>query len=99
MLEGDPLTIQVQVLGNPKPTVKWFFEDKPVKESDFLKITTKGDWHKLSIDEVALEDEGFYKCFAENELGTAETETEVLVEGKWSSFLTIVHPIMLISCI
>ena len=80
--EGDPLTIQVQILGNPAPKVKWYFEDKPLKESKFLKITSKGDWHKVSIDETLVQDEGFYKCVAENDLGTAKTETEVLVDGK-----------------
>ena len=82
VLEGDPFSLQLQVLGNPQPAVSWYFEGEPVKQTDFLKVSTKGDWHKLEIDEILIDDEGVYKCVAENELGTAETQTEVLVDGK-----------------
>ena len=85
-LEGDPFSFQLQVAGNPKPTVAWYFEDKPLQETDFLRITSKGEWHKIEFDEILIEDEGVYKCVAENDLGMVETETELLVDGK---FLTI----------
>ena len=80
-LEGDPFSLQIQVAGNPKPTVAWYFEDKPLQETDFMRITSKGEWHKIEFDEILVEDEGIYKCVAENELGVAEAETELLVDG------------------
>ena len=72
--------------GNPKPTVTWYFEDKPLQETDFLRITSKGEWHKIEFDEILIEDEGVYKCVAENDLGIVETETELLVDGKFLVF-------------
>lgn len=81
--------MQLQVLGNPKPTVSWYLEDQPLHETEFLKITAKGEWHKVSIDEILIDDEGIYKCVAENDLGVVETETEVLVEGKIYCILSI----------
>ena len=82
-LDGDPFSIQLQVLGNPKPKVIWYFENKPLEETEFMKITSKGEWHKVEFDEILVEDEGMYKCVAENELGVAETETELLVDGEF----------------
>ena len=95
VLEGDPFTIQLQVLGNPKPTVHWYVEDQPLKETEFLKITARGEWHKVSIDEILIDDEGIYKCVAENYLGVVETETEVLVEGKTTAFSNGIYELSL----
>lgn len=81
ILEGDPCSLQLQVLGNPKPKVIWYFEDEPLENTEFMRVTSKGDWHKVEFDEVLVEDEGIYKCVAENEFGIAETQTELLVDG------------------
>ena len=81
------------MLGNPKPTVSWYLEDQPLKETEFLKITARGEWHKVSIDEILIDDEGIYKCVAENYLGVVETETEVLVEGKTIAFSNQIYVI------
>ena len=82
VLEGDPFSLQLQVFGNPKPNVTWYFEDQPLEENEFMRITSKGGWHKVEFDEVLVDDEGFYRCVAENELGVVETETSLLVDGK-----------------
>ena len=52
-----------------------------------MRISSKGEWHKIQFDEILVEDEGVYKCVAENELGVVETETELLVDGEFVDIL------------
>ena len=71
----------MKVTGTPPPDVKWYFEGKLVKASKYISLSSKGKVHKLVIDEAAIEDEGVYKCVAENKSGKVETHTDVFIEG------------------
>ena len=82
VIEGDPLKLEVKVDGDPTPTVAWYYGDKKLKSSEFIRISGKKITHKLEIDEAFLEDEGFYKCVAKNEFGSDKTETEILVDQR-----------------
>jgi len=82
-IQGKPLKLQVEVIGNPKPNVEWFFEDRKVTANKFIKITENDTIHTLFIKETVLDDEGVYQCTATNKVGQVCIESEVYIdEGK-----------------
>lgn len=70
------------VLGNPEPTYKWFKDDQEIKESDKYKLTCVEDKLTLEVLNCTADDEGMYKCEAENHCGSDMTMARLIVEGK-----------------
>lgn len=79
-MEGESLKLQVEVIGNPKPKVEWYFEDEKIISDELTQITEHENMYTLFIKQTVLEDEGFYKCTATNKTGQVYIETEVLVD-------------------
>ncbi|GMT05475.1 hypothetical protein PENTCL1PPCAC_27649, partial [Pristionchus entomophagus] len=59
--------------GVPPPTVEWFFDGKPVFDTDNVEILENG--RILRLLNVSTKREGRYSCKAENSVGTAEGST------------------------
>lgn len=83
--EGDELKINVTVQGKPRPDVEWFKDDKPLKRTSRMSLSTRGNKFGVTIFSVALEDSGVYKCVAKNTAGTTTKTFQVNIEGR-SSF-------------
>lgn len=77
--EGTAVKLTCTVKGTPQPTIEWFKDGKPLKTSKRVKDDFDGEVASLSFTEADLDDEGDYKCVAENELGSASCAAEVLV--------------------
>ena len=61
-LTGDlysRVTLSCTVTGNPQPRVTWYKDGQVVKDQDFNEYT-------FTIQELGLEDRGFYHCRAAN---------------------------------
>ncbi|KAF7662458.1 hypothetical protein LDENG_00235230, partial [Lucifuga dentata] len=54
--------------GEPPPLMHWLKNGQPIKSFRRLKIQSPG---VLLINQLALEDTGYYQCIADNGLGTA----------------------------
>ena len=80
LLCGQPLTLEVEIQGKPKPKVTWYYESEKLQTEGCLTLTEKGDIYTLHIPEAILDDEGVYKVLAKNTCGEAFMETEVLVD-------------------
>ncbi|XP_048868684.1 myosin light chain kinase, smooth muscle isoform X1 [Brienomyrus brachyistius] len=80
VVEGECLRLQCQVTADPLPTITWTLDKKVVKPSKFILLSHEGGQCSLTIDKALLEDEGQYKCRAENCAGTAECCCKVLVD-------------------
>lgn len=80
---GQIVKFDVDVLGEPPPTIKWIFGSKPL-ESDgyFIKILNEDYNTKLSIQDTTRKDSGLYKIFAENTSGTDEADVDVIILDK-----------------
>ncbi|EDO49556.1 predicted protein, partial [Nematostella vectensis] len=84
LLEKEELVINVTILGNPRPDVKWFKDGKPIRQSSRLNIRPRGDTYTLNIHTTEPEDAGSYTCEAQNKMGTSSTTIDVQIEGEVS---------------
>ncbi|KAL0963763.1 hypothetical protein UPYG_G00313190 [Umbra pygmaea] len=80
VVDGARLRLQCQVTSNPPANITWTLDGKVIKPSKFIKISNEGGLCSLTIDKALLEDEGQYKCQAENSAGKAECSCMVLVD-------------------
>ncbi|KAI6189497.1 Muscle M-line assembly protein unc-89 [Aphelenchoides bicaudatus] len=72
--EGEPATVQVRVSGEPKPRINWTLDDKPIQESENVRVTFEPDgWTRVQINRVGPENIGLYMITASNESGEART--------------------------
>ncbi|XP_041118018.1 myosin light chain kinase, smooth muscle-like isoform X1 [Polyodon spathula] len=70
--DGERLRLQCQVASDPPPVVTWSLDGKVIKSSKFIVLAQEGGVCSLIIDKALPEDEGKYKCIAENSAGRAE---------------------------
>ena len=63
----------------PQPTIEWFKDSKPLETSKRVQAEFDGEVASLAFTEADLDDEGDYKCVAQNELGSASCRAELLV--------------------
>ncbi|GAB6018703.1 hypothetical protein CHUAL_000380 [Chamberlinius hualienensis] len=87
LLEGTSVRFLVKIRANPDSEVKFFKNDKPLKEDNRVKITVedKGTF-ELSISHVTTADAGKYSCKAKNNLGESEFSAIVKVTDEKDVF-------------
>lgn len=77
--EGQAVAFRCKISGKPAPTVKWQKGDKVIKPSKYFQMTKDGDYYTLRISEAFPEDEGVYKCLAENPAGKTSAQSKLKV--------------------
>lgn len=80
--DGERLTLQCQVAGDPEPQVSWYKDGKKLESNDFVDLKYKYGLATLKIEEVYPEDGGEYKCVAKNYVNSAETVCTLKVMRK-----------------
>ncbi|XP_059145488.1 muscle M-line assembly protein unc-89-like isoform X2 [Physella acuta] len=71
-IDGRSVKISLQLLGNPLPTVDWYFSNKKIIYGDkYDGYVTPSGLAVLEFFPMTWSDIGDYKCVAENELGEA----------------------------
>lgn len=79
VIEGTEATLKCMVTGNPEPNIAWFKDGDTVAEEKRYKTQYNGEQATFKIQNTELDDEGEYKCVAENHLGSASCSAELLV--------------------
>ncbi|XP_053554143.1 striated muscle preferentially expressed protein kinase isoform X2 [Bombina bombina] len=95
VLEGQEVTLRVQVLGEPKPIISWLKNRQQVKSGARYHIT-EGEGGIFLLDIVGAEkrDSGYYTCKAINEYGTKQCEAKLDVRATpGSTSLEVVTPL------
>lgn len=93
-VEGSPIELQTQLIGSPRPNVKWFKDGEELKNKDDKENTDDQPQHitleenpngtiLMKIDNVEQADCGAYKIIATNNFGTSATNTALVVTGKF----------------
>ncbi|XP_055331451.1 twitchin-like isoform X3 [Paramacrobiotus metropolitanus] len=85
--DGDALTLECQITGQPAVDAVWLHNDREIKPSDDFKYVHEGDVFKLQIAEIFPEDFGTYTCEAFNAVGEASSSCSVIVEVPGEEFL------------
>nr|XP_024661229.1 myosin light chain kinase, smooth muscle isoform X1 [Maylandia zebra] len=80
VLDGQRLRLQCRLATASDVTVTWTLDGKVIKASKFIILANEGGLCSLTIDKALPEDEGQYKCRAENSAGKAECSCTVLVD-------------------
>ena len=80
--DGERLTLQCQVAGDPDPQVSWYKDGKKLESNDFVDLKYKYGLATLKIEEVYPEDAGEYKCIAKNYVNSTETVCTLKVMRK-----------------
>ncbi|MED6275629.1 hypothetical protein CHARACLAT_028404, partial [Characodon lateralis] len=65
---GNTARFMCNSSGDPLPVLHWLKNGQPIRYLRRMKVQSRG---VLLINQLALEDAGYYQCIAENGLGTA----------------------------
>uniref|UniRef100_A0A158R5E4 PH domain-containing protein n=1 Tax=Syphacia muris TaxID=451379 RepID=A0A158R5E4_9BILA len=78
--EGEKFKMECTMVGNPRPKVSWYFNDRPLNvNTTFCQISNYGDSYAVIFNPARLENAGYYKMVAENIRGKTESLTVVHV--------------------
>nr|XP_046259562.1 myosin light chain kinase, smooth muscle isoform X2 [Scatophagus argus] len=82
VLDGQRLRLQCCLAASDPAsvTITWTLDGKIIKPSKFIILANEGGLCSLTIDKALPEDEGSYRCRAENSAGKAECSCMVLVD-------------------
>lgn len=82
MKAGSTLNIPVSVTGFPAPSISWTARNEPLKSSGPVQVTTKDSDSSVTVKPCNRSHSGMYQITAENVVGTANAEFEVIVKDK-----------------
>uniref|UniRef100_A0A0R3RFL5 Muscle M-line assembly protein unc-89 n=1 Tax=Elaeophora elaphi TaxID=1147741 RepID=A0A0R3RFL5_9BILA len=79
---GDTVILECVPYGKPFPEIKWLKDGIEIEMNDKIKIESLEDkTQRITLKDADFFAEGFYRCVATNEYGTASTKAEVVLEG------------------
>ncbi len=79
---GDTIVFECLPYGKPFPEIKWLKDGIEQQQSGQLLIEAAADGtQRLTVKNIDFFSEGYYRCVATNEYGTASTKAELIVEG------------------
>ncbi|XP_036600625.1 muscle M-line assembly protein unc-89-like [Trichosurus vulpecula] len=78
--EGDSVTFECLISGDPQPTVTWYQHGTALKQSQRFGFEEEDGRYRLCINEVSSQDSGRYICIAENNSGIVESVSDLIVE-------------------
>ncbi|XP_009076125.1 PREDICTED: titin-like [Acanthisitta chloris] len=83
LCEGSTLRFVAEVVGVPKPGVKWYHNKSLLELDERVRVEKDGDKYILEITNVRQADAGQYLCHAVNIVGEAKSiaQVEVLPEN------------------
>lgn len=80
---GKPVKYDVNVKGEPAPTITWYHGTNEVKSEGNIEIINVDYNTKFSINDSIRKNSGVYKIKAVNQHGEDEAEVEVTVLCKY----------------
>ncbi|XP_074823786.1 coiled-coil domain-containing protein 141 isoform X5 [Natator depressus] len=89
VMEGSPVTLEVEVAGFPEPSLTWYKKGQKLTADEHLKLLQKETKHALFIQKVCDADAGLYVVRAKNSSGTISSSAilHVKVQGKQPNFV------------
>uniref|UniRef100_A0A8C3H5S9 Coiled-coil domain-containing protein 141 n=1 Tax=Chrysemys picta bellii TaxID=8478 RepID=A0A8C3H5S9_CHRPI len=81
VMEGSPVTLEVEVAGFPEPSLTWYKKGQKLTADEHLKLLQKETKHALFIQKVCDADAGLYVVRAKNSSGTISSSAILHVKG------------------
>lgn len=80
--EGDNVIFEANVIGEPRPEIKWLLNNFPVTDQDHFQMSYDNEGNiKLVINNVRPEDKGVYTVKASNPTGEAKCFAQLIVKS------------------
>ncbi|XP_006499979.1 coiled-coil domain-containing protein 141 isoform X4 [Mus musculus] len=95
VMEGSPVTLEVEVTGFPEPTLTWFKKGQKLCADGHLQVLHKDTKHSVFIPKVCEADAGLYVAQAQNSSGTLSSKAILHVTGNHGPPITRLNWIML----
>ncbi|XP_051023041.1 coiled-coil domain-containing protein 141 [Acomys russatus] len=95
VVEGSPVTLEVEVTGFPEPTLTWFKEGQKLCADGHLQVLHKDTKHSVFIPKVYEADAGLYVAQAQNSSGTLSSKATLHVTGNHGPPITRINWILL----
>uniref|UniRef100_A0AAY4EX74 Ig-like domain-containing protein n=1 Tax=Denticeps clupeoides TaxID=299321 RepID=A0AAY4EX74_9TELE len=87
VMEGSPVTLEVEVTGFPEPTLTWFKNGQKLTPDERVELSQKEGKHALFIPRASESDAALYAAQAANSAGTVSSSCVLQVAGKCRSDL------------
>ncbi|XP_035264086.1 coiled-coil domain-containing protein 141 isoform X1 [Anguilla anguilla] len=81
VMEGSPVTLEVEVTGFPEPTLTWYRNGQKVTNDERIELSHKEGKHALFIQMVTDTDAGLYVVQAINSSGSLSSSAVLQVKG------------------
>ncbi|XP_030342540.1 coiled-coil domain-containing protein 141 isoform X3 [Strigops habroptila] len=99
VMEGSPVTLEVEVMGFPEPTLTWYKKGQKLTADEHLKLLQKETKHTLFIQKVCDKDAGLYVVRAKNLNGTISSSAILHVKGNRPPIIRIDWIMLCVICI
>ncbi|XP_036985950.2 coiled-coil domain-containing protein 141 isoform X2 [Artibeus jamaicensis] len=81
VMEGSPVTLEVEVTGFPEPTLTWYKKGQKLSADGHLQVFHKETRHLVFIPKVCGTDAGLYVARAQNSSGSLSSSVILHVTG------------------
>ncbi|XP_004426741.1 PREDICTED: coiled-coil domain-containing protein 141 [Ceratotherium simum simum] len=95
VMEGSPVTLEVEVTGYPEPTLTWYKKDQKLSADGRLQVLHKETSHSVFIPKVCKADAGLYVAQAQNYSGVLSSNVILHVTGNHRPPITRINWITL----
>ncbi len=77
---GEKALFECEVIGEPKPSVIWQKNGRPIRDCDEYRYVVQDNVYKLAIKEAFPEDAAVYSVLARNTAGKATSDADLIVK-------------------
>ncbi|KAJ8788616.1 hypothetical protein J1605_005347 [Eschrichtius robustus] len=95
VMEGSPVTLEVEVTGFPEPTLTWYKKGQKLSADGHLQVLHKETRHSVFIPKVCEADAGLYVARAQNSSGILSSNVILHVTGNRRPPITRINWILL----
>ncbi|XP_074255504.1 coiled-coil domain-containing protein 141 isoform X2 [Saimiri boliviensis] len=95
VMEGSPVTLEVEVTGFPEPTLTWYKKGQKLSADEHLQVLHKETRHSVFIRKVCKADAGLYVAQARNSSGILSSNVILHVTGNCRPPITRINWITL----
>ncbi|XP_060008519.1 coiled-coil domain-containing protein 141 isoform X2 [Lagenorhynchus albirostris] len=95
VMEGSPVTLEVEVTGFPEPTLTWYKKGQKLSADGHLQVLHKETRHSVFIPKVCEADAGLYVARAQNSSGVLSSNIILHVTGDRRPPITRINWILL----